>query len=190
MPEPTVRWVGGLDGQMELIDQTLLPTEYKTITCCDIEQVREAITTLRVRGAPAIGVAAAMGVVVGARSAPDDEQAVLDRVRETCDYLATSRPTAVNLFWALERMRRTAEAHRGRGGRAVKEALLAEAKAIRDEDNILSPKDAASSRIATQGVWRRRSTERRLPRSTARTNSGGASVSMWTRRGRFCKGRA
>ncbi|MGB3086564.1 MAG: S-methyl-5-thioribose-1-phosphate isomerase [Phycisphaerae bacterium] len=130
----TVRWVGGLDGQMELIDQTFLPTEYKTITCCDIEQVREAIKTLRVRGAPAIGVAAAMGVVVGARSAPDDEQAVLDRVRETCDYLATSRPTAVNLFWALERMRRTAEAHRGRGGRAVKEALLAEAKAIRDED--------------------------------------------------------
>ncbi|MFO8013481.1 MAG: S-methyl-5-thioribose-1-phosphate isomerase [Phycisphaerae bacterium] len=134
MPEPTVRWVGGLDGRMELIDQTRLPTEHTVITCRTVEDVWEAIKTLRVRGAPAIGVAAAMGVVVGLQDAPDDEGAVLDAVAETCEYLATSRPTAVNLFWALERMRRVAEAHRGEGGRAVKEALLAEAKAIRDED--------------------------------------------------------
>jgi len=134
MPEPTVRWVGGLDGRMELIDQTRLPTEYAVITCRTVEEVREAIKTLRVRGAPAIGVAAAMGVVVGIQDAPDDEGQVLDAVAETCDYLATSRPTAVNLFWALDRMRRVAGEHRGEGGLAIKEALLAEAKAIRDED--------------------------------------------------------
>ncbi|MEA3366871.1 MAG: S-methyl-5-thioribose-1-phosphate isomerase, partial [Planctomycetota bacterium] len=134
MPEPTVRWVGGLDGRMELIDQTRLPTEYTVITCRTVDEVWEAIRTLRVRGAPAIGVAAAMGVVVGIQHVADGAQAVLDAVAGTCDHLATSRPTAVNLFWALDRMRRVAEAHRGEGGRAVKEALLAEAKAIRDED--------------------------------------------------------
>jgi len=130
----TVRWVGGLDGRMELIDQTLLPGEHKTITPRSVEEVWEAIKVLRVRGAPAIGVAAAMGVVVGLRNTGDDEAAILARLAEVCDYLATSRPTAVNLFWALDRMRRAAEAHRGRGGQALKEALLAEAKAIRDED--------------------------------------------------------
>jgi len=134
MPEPTVRWVGGLDGRMELIDQTRLPTEHTVIACRTVEEVWEAIKALRVRGAPAIGVAAAMGVVVGVQDAPDDESAVREAVAETCDYLATSRPTAVNLFWALDRMRRVTEARRREGGRAVKEALLAEAKAIRDED--------------------------------------------------------
>ena len=134
MPEPTVRWVGGLDGRMELIDQTLLPTEYRVIACDTVEAVWEAIKVLRVRGAPAIGVAAAMGVVVGVAGAPDDEAAVRAAVGKACEYLATSRPTAVNLFWALERMRRVAEAGRGAGGRALKEALLAEAKAVRDED--------------------------------------------------------
>jgi len=134
MPEPTVRWVGGLDGRMELIDQTLLPAECKTITPRTVEEVWEAIKVLRVRGAPAIGVAAAMGIVVGLKDVPDDEKAVLARVKQVCDHLATSRPTAVNLFWALDRMRRVAEDRCGQGGRAVKEALLAEAKAIRDED--------------------------------------------------------
>jgi methylthioribose-1-phosphate isomerase len=134
MPEPTVRWVGGLEGRMELIDQTLLPAECKVIAPRTVEEVWEAIKVLRVRGAPAIGVAAAMGVVVGLRDTADDEAAVLARVNQTCDYLATSRPTAVNLFWALDRMRRVAEERCGQGGRAVKEALLAEAKAIRDED--------------------------------------------------------
>jgi len=134
MPEPTVRWVGGLDGRMELIDQTLLPTNYTVITCRTVDEVWESIKVLRVRGAPAIGVAAAMGVVVGLQDTPDDEASVLDTVGRTCDHLATSRPTAVNLFWALDRMRRAALSHAGKGGRAVKEALLAEAKAIRDED--------------------------------------------------------
>ena len=134
MPEQTVRWVGGLDGHMEIIDQTLLPVEFKVIPCRTVEEVWEAIKVLRVRGAPAIGVAAAMGVVVAVQDASDDEADVLGRVARAADYLATSRPTAVNLFWALDRMKRVAAAHRGRGGRAVKQALLEEAKAVRDED--------------------------------------------------------
>jgi len=134
MPEQTVRWVGGLDGHMAIIDQTLLPTEFKIVPCRTLEEVWQAIKVLRVRGAPAIGVAAAMGLVVAVQDAPDDEREVLARVARAADYLATSRPTAVNLFWALDRMRRAAEAHRGKGGRALQEALLAEAKAIRDED--------------------------------------------------------
>jgi methylthioribose-1-phosphate isomerase len=134
MPEQTVRWAGGLDGHMRIIDQTLLPTEFKVLALQTAEQVWEAIKVLRVRGAPAIGVAAGMGVVLGIRSAPDDEDEVLERLAKTADYLATSRPTAVNLFWALERMKRVAGEHRGQGGAAIKTALLAEAKAIRDED--------------------------------------------------------
>ena len=134
MPEPTVRWIGGLDGRMEIIDQTLLPTEFKFIPLTTVEDVWEAIKTLRVRGAPAIGVAAAMGIVVAIQRAGDDEADVQESVRRAADYLATSRPTAVNLFWALDRMKRAAQQYRGKGGWEIKEALLAEAKAIRDED--------------------------------------------------------
>jgi methylthioribose-1-phosphate isomerase len=134
MPEQTIRWVGGLDGRMEIIDQTLLPTEVRIIQCRTVEQVWEAIKALRVRGAPAIGIAAAMGLVVAVQSSSDDEGEVQERVRLASDYLAASRPTAVNLFWALERMKRIAKAFRGKGGRAIKEALLKEAMAIRDED--------------------------------------------------------
>jgi methylthioribose-1-phosphate isomerase len=141
MPDPargrlrTVWWVGGLGGHAAILDQTLLPAERKVLALRDVQAVWEAIRTLRVRGAPAIGVAAAMGVVLGARAAPDaPEESVHAAVRRASDRLAASRPTAVNLFWALERMKRTADGARGRGGRAVKQTLLAEARAIRDED--------------------------------------------------------
>jgi methylthioribose-1-phosphate isomerase len=134
MPEQTVRWVGDLDGRMEVIDQTLLPIEVRFLHCRTVEQVWEAIKALRVRGAPAIGVAAAMGVVVAVQESSDDEREVLERVRLAAEYLATSRPTAVNLFWALDRMKRIAQEYHGKGGRAIKEALLKEAKTIRDED--------------------------------------------------------
>jgi len=134
-PQATVRWVGGLDGRMEIIDQTLLPTEHKIVACRTVAEVWDAIKTLRVRGAPAIGVAAAMGVVVAIQDmATADEPAVQAAVARACEYLATSRPTAVNLFWALDRMKRTALEYRGKGAPALRERLLAEAKAIRDED--------------------------------------------------------
>jgi methylthioribose-1-phosphate isomerase len=134
MPEQTVRWVGEIDGYMEIIDQTLLPVEFRFITLRTVEEVWEAIKALKVRGAPAIGVAAAMGLVVALQKTSDDEAEVLDRVKSAADYIASSRPTAVNLFWALDRMKSTALQYHGKGGRAVKEALLDEAKAIRQED--------------------------------------------------------
>ena len=92
-------------GYLELIDQTRLPTEYVEIECRDVPAVWEAIKSLRVRGAPAIGVAAAYGAVIGARSRGLDDGAVrAPRAAEATASLRTSRPTAVNLFWALDRM--------------------------------------------------------------------------------------
>src|SRR5260370_35485383 len=108
----TIEWLGGIDGSIRIIDQTLLPTELRYIDLRTVEDVWEAIKMLRVRGAPAIGVAAAMGVVVGIQTALPDRAAFEKRLFQICDYLATSRPTAVNLFWALQRMR----THFGRTG--------------------------------------------------------------------------
>jgi methylthioribose-1-phosphate isomerase len=137
VPDPTLHrtidWVGGLDGRIEMIDQTLLPGEFKVIACRDIETLWEAIKNLRVRGAPAIGVAGAMGVVLGIRGSTSAEGLTQDLDR-ACTYLAGSRPTAVNLFWALDRMRRRAAELQGQPVEEVKKTLLAEARAIRDED--------------------------------------------------------
>src|SRR5205814_2325414 len=105
----TIQWIGDTDGFVRLIDQTLLPTEVHYRDCRTVEELWEAIRTLRVRGAPAIGIAAAMGLVMGLQSwRPDGRHDYRDRVREVADFLRTSRPTAVNLFWALERMERRA----------------------------------------------------------------------------------
>ncbi len=132
----TLSWIGGVDGHLRLIDQTLLPLELVEIDCRDVETVWEAIKLLRVRGAPAIGIAAAYGVCLGVQqTVHGDESAFFARLEDTCDYLATSRPTAVNLFWALERMRQAAEPLRGKKPPAELAAdLLAEARAIHDED--------------------------------------------------------
>jgi methylthioribose-1-phosphate isomerase len=135
----TLRWVGGVDGHLELIDQTLLPGELKYIACRNVESVWEAIKQLRVRGAPAIGIAAAYGVVVGARvetaESESDTTAIRRRIGVAIDYLATSRPTAVNLFWALDRMRRCLAAQSADATSATLRAvLLAEAQAIHEED--------------------------------------------------------
>ena len=110
----SIEWVGGPDGHLRLIDQTQLPTTLTFRDCRTVEDVWEAIKALRVRGAPAIGIAAAYGVVIGMQAGR--------RVGEVADYLRTSRPTAVNLFWALDRMQRA-----GRD-------LLDEARAIHEED--------------------------------------------------------
>jgi methylthioribose-1-phosphate isomerase len=136
MPVPTVTWQGGLDGRLEIIDQTLLPGEYRIINCDSVQRTWDAIKTLKVRGAPAIGIAAAMGVVVGVRNVSPEapEEDLFAELAKVADHLATSRPTAVNLFWALDRMKARAESMRGRGTRAILESLLTEAKTIRDED--------------------------------------------------------
>jgi len=135
MPVPTIEWVGGVGGAARLIDQTLLPAETVFLDCRDIETMWEAIKSLRVRGAPAIGIAAAMGVVLGVRgsNAASGKDFVAE-VECAADYLATSRPTAVNLFWALGRMRRVARESADLPPQEIKERLLAEAVAILDED--------------------------------------------------------
>jgi len=116
----TLRWVGDETGYLVLIDQTRLPTELVEIECRTVEAVWEAIKQLRVRGAPAIGISAAYGVVIGLQSGRPLE--------EVTAYLASSRPTAVNLFWALERMKKAAvQGHN----------LLAEARAIHEEDRAM-----------------------------------------------------
>jgi methylthioribose-1-phosphate isomerase len=131
----TLHWVGDRSGYLALIDQTLLPVEFREVECRDVATVWEAIKMLRVRGAPAIGISAAYGVVVGLQMGHDGSGAgALTRMREVCDHLATSRPTAVNLFWALDRMRRVGESLGQVSAEQLADRLLAEARAIESED--------------------------------------------------------
>lgn len=114
----TLKWIGDAEtGYLRLIEQTLLPNELTYLDCKDVQTVWDAIKRLTVRGAPAIGIAAAYGMVIGAQKG---------KFEEAGDHLATSRPTAVNLFWAIDRMRGL--------GTADIEVLLAEAKQIHAED--------------------------------------------------------
>lgn len=134
-PHPTLKWLGDARGQLQMIDQTRLPVELIEIELNTVEQVWEAIRALRVRGAPAIGVAAAYGVVIGVRTAVDGDRAEFDRrLKEVTDYLATSRPTAVNLFWALDRMQALAAANAELSPNDMLERLLEEAQTIERED--------------------------------------------------------
>jgi methylthioribose-1-phosphate isomerase len=140
VPEPadieTLAWIGDVDGHLAMIDQTRLPTELVRIELHDVEAVWEAIRSLRVRGAPAIGIAAAYGVCVGIQTvAGRDEDVFFDRLRAVSDHLATSRPTAVNLFWALDRLTKLANERRGKEAPdRIAVALLDEARAIHEED--------------------------------------------------------
>ena len=131
----TLAWIGGTDGCLRLIDQTRLPTECREVDCTTVESVWEAIRALRVRGAPAIGVAAAYGVVIGMQEHLDRPRSEFDRQIETVtESLATSRPTAVNLFWALDRMKQTAAEAQDLSSQAMLARLLEEARAIEQED--------------------------------------------------------
>jgi methylthioribose-1-phosphate isomerase len=135
----SIVWAGGTDGHLDLLDQTLLPNSLERIECRDVETVWEAIKMLRVRGAPAIGIAAAYGVVVGLQTAGDDDESQFaDRLDYVLGYLAESRPTAVNLFWALDRMRKCASDLSGSKSVAeIRVALLDEARAIHEEDRAM-----------------------------------------------------
>jgi methylthioribose-1-phosphate isomerase len=136
----TLKWIGDVDGFLELIDQRRLPGELVKLQCRDTEQLYEAIKTLAVRGAPAIGVAAAYGLVLGMQKLTemDDLERRLEVLSQSCEYLASSRPTAVNLVWALDRVRKSAEEFAA--GKpdtklpALREAVLTEANAIYLED--------------------------------------------------------
>jgi methylthioribose-1-phosphate isomerase len=115
-----------------MIDQTRLPFAEEYVTCRTYEDVAAAIRNMVIRGAPAIGVAAAMGVALGVAHADGSD---LDaQMAQICDTLARTRPTAVNLFWALDRMRKLYQSLRGRPLAEIRERLATEAQQIRLED--------------------------------------------------------
>lgn len=125
----TIQWTAG---GVVMIDQTRLPKEEVYVTCRTHEDVARAIREMVIRGAPAIGVAAAMGMALGALEAGGaDLDAHMERVAAT---LAATRPTAVNLFWAIERMKRLYASLRGRPVEEIRERLAGEAKLMREED--------------------------------------------------------
>ena len=96
----TIRWV---NGNVKIIDQTKLPRELRYITCRDVQTLWKAIKHLKVRGAPALGVSAAFGVLLGMKTFKGkDTKRFITHVKKTCDYIGTSRPTAVNLFNASD----------------------------------------------------------------------------------------
>lgn len=129
---PTVEWK---DGAVRLLDQSRLPTHVEFLDCRDYRAVAQAIRELKVRGAPAIGVTAAMGVALGAQTvAAADYDTFVKQVGEICDHLAASRPTAVNLFWAIARMKDTLAALKNKTVAEIKAELIRESQAILDED--------------------------------------------------------
>jgi len=128
----TIEWH---DNAIHMIDQRLLPQRYQVLVCRDHHQLAQAIRDMAVRGAPAIGAAAAFGLALCAvRSQARDAEQLLAELDDAAREIAATRPTAVNLFWALDRMRRRAESLRGRSVAEIAQALVAEAQAIADED--------------------------------------------------------
>ncbi|MBW7942481.1 MAG: S-methyl-5-thioribose-1-phosphate isomerase, partial [Candidatus Kuenenia stuttgartiensis] len=122
-------------GRVRLIDQTLLPAEIKYIYCEDLKSIWRAIKTLMVRGAPAIGIAAVTGVLLGIKDIrTDDTEAFFKELKNVTNYLGSSRPTAVNLFWGLSRMERVAWENRDKPVHTIKEILLREAINVQNED--------------------------------------------------------
>jgi len=127
----TVEWD---DESVVLIDQRRLPQEEAYLRCRRPEEVAAAIRDMAVRGAPAIGVTAAFGIALGVRGTRSEGEALGREFEAVCEQMRVTRPTAVNLFWAIERMRRRFAAERARGAAAVRDGLLAEAQAILEED--------------------------------------------------------
>ncbi|MBS0172092.1 MAG: S-methyl-5-thioribose-1-phosphate isomerase [Nitrospira sp.] len=129
---PTVEWKAGA---VRLLDQSRLPTAVEFLDCRDYRAVAQAIRELKVRGAPAIGVTAAMGVALGAQTVTaSDYESLVKSVEEICDHLAAARPTAVNLFWAIGRMKQKLATLRSRSVGQIKAELVRESQAILDED--------------------------------------------------------
>ncbi len=122
----TIQWT---DAGVVMIDQTRLPRQEVYVTCTDHLQVADAIRTMIIRGAPAIGVAAAMGIALGMQQASSAGQ-----FNDICEIIRATRPTAVNLFWAIERMRRVFNEVASRSLPEIRERLTAEAIQIRLED--------------------------------------------------------
>jgi len=155
----TIKWVGGIDGFLDIVDQRKLPGEYIKLRCEDVDGLVDAIRTLAVRGAPAIGVAAGYGVVLAMKKCGNDMSIAdgLNVCRRASDAFSASRPTAVNLFWALERMKKCAaqfaQANTSAGVKVLKETLLVRAHMICHEDKrMCEAMGANGERFITEGM--------------------------------------
>jgi methylthioribose-1-phosphate isomerase len=128
----TLEWT---DNGVRFIDQTKLPMEETYVTCKTHEQVADVIRTMVVRGAPAIGVAAAMGIALGMKNSKAESVGELKQeLDQICDVIGKTRPTAVNLFWAIQRMREKFERARVRPLAQIKHELIEESKRMHAED--------------------------------------------------------
>ena len=128
----TIEW---RDDKVVMIDQTRLPGEEVYNEYADYQGVAEAIRGMIIRGAPAIGVAAAMGIALGAlRITADSQESFFSQLDQICAVIGETRPTAVNLFWAIDRMKRVANGNRDKGLDAIRGILKAEAIRIEEED--------------------------------------------------------
>ena len=140
MPINTIEWN---NNKVKLIDQTLLPNKLIYLYCKDVKSLWHAIRTLKVRGAPAIGIAGALGAVLGVQKSNASTYKDFEReLRKVTGYLASSRPTAVNLSWALDRMERVAKENSSKDISTIKALLLKEALKIIEEDKEISRKMA------------------------------------------------
>ncbi len=133
-PFRTIEWKGD---HIRLLDQTLLPLREEYIAIRNVDEMCEAIKRLSVRGAPAIGVAAAMGIALGLLDSGDDFDAMSARFGEVCSAIAATRPTAVNLFWAVNRMKALFEKLGGLSPSEIRNALVREAVLMETEDRKL-----------------------------------------------------
>lgn len=131
MPVATLSWE---NNALRLIDQTRLPEKLVHVDCTDVDTVAEAIKVLRVRGAPAIGCAAAYGVAIAAQEALNGVPNAEAHIRTAIETLSKTRPTAVNLFWALDRMTQVLDKLAGQSPQATHDRLLEEAHAVFEED--------------------------------------------------------
>jgi len=133
MPIKTIFWE---NGQLVIVDQTLLPTAFKYLHLGAVEELWSAIKELKVRGAPALGVAAAFGIYLGIRDYKGSNRDDFDKaVISIADYIGTSRPTAVNLFWAIERIIRLIKSNKDKNVSDTKMLILEEAQKMIEEDN-------------------------------------------------------
>jgi methylthioribose-1-phosphate isomerase len=129
---PTIEWKNGI---VRMLDQTRLPFETAYQECRDYETVARGIREMWVRGAPAIGVAAAMGLALGARQiAASTFDEFWPKFEEICAVMAATRPTAVNLFWAIDRVKAVVQANRDKGLDELRDMLVQESQRMHDED--------------------------------------------------------
>jgi len=134
-----------IDGKLKIIDQTRLPGALVYLELEDFREVAEAISSLRVRGAPLIGVAAAYGLVLGVRPVPPgDTRQFLSHVDYVADFLAATRPTAVNLAWALKRMKQTA--------RSISDVSKAKTALLEEAHHIAAEDEAGNRRLGRFGA--------------------------------------